>query len=418
MSEIESAPEHCFTTTQECNPVTIYFCPACRYVQFVPAPCGHCGSAEKLMEYTHSKRKPSVVREIRKSLGLTQAQLSQRAGIKQPNLSRIESGCVSPRGSTLQRIAAALGVPASDLLRQAARVGLLGVALLGLLGCEDQDKPLPAPVQEGTLKPTNLDQPQSFGWIKAEKTDVKPYASVRAESVTILPAVDLRAEMSPVEDQLSTGSCVAQATVGALEFLQIKAGIPKHRRFWDMSRMFVYWNARAYDNLQDRDSGCFIHSALRSVTEQGVVTEARYKFTWHNIYYPPQKGLYKLAKKKLVRDWYAIPTYSPEQIKAALSEGYPVIFGTLLYTSFWQARNGGYVPTPDRQKEKVIGAHAMLIVGYNNIYWIVRNSWGEQWGDKGYCYFALDHWNQSYASAFEFYVIRAQDNLFTRLQEE
>ncbi len=32
------------------------------------------------------------------------------------------------------------------------------------------------------------------------------------------------------------------------------------------------------------------------------------------------------------------------------------------------------------------GRHAMLIVGYTGNFFIVKNSWGENWGDKGYCY--------------------------------
>ncbi|XP_020268121.1 zingipain-2-like [Asparagus officinalis] len=40
------------------------------------------------------------------------------------------------------------------------------------------------------------------------------------------------------------------------------------------------------------------------------------------------------------------------------------------------------------------GSHAMVIVGYgedNGInYWIVMNSWGEEWGDEGYCRICRD----------------------------
>ena len=32
------------------------------------------------------------------------------------------------------------------------------------------------------------------------------------------------------------------------------------------------------------------------------------------------------------------------------------------------------------------GRHAMLIVGYTGNFFIVKNSWGADWGDQGYCY--------------------------------
>jgi len=32
------------------------------------------------------------------------------------------------------------------------------------------------------------------------------------------------------------------------------------------------------------------------------------------------------------------------------------------------------------------GRHAMLIVGYTGNFFILKNSWGTDWGDQGYCY--------------------------------
>lgn len=32
--------------------------------------------------------------------------------------------------------------------------------------------------------------------------------------------------------------------------------------------------------------------------------------------------------------------------------------------------------------------HVVVVVGYKPDYWIVKNSWGTQWGDDGYIYMA------------------------------
>jgi len=51
-----------------------------------------------------------VIHLIRKEKGMRQSELALLTGLKQPNLSRIENGLVSPRQATLEKIAKALGV--------------------------------------------------------------------------------------------------------------------------------------------------------------------------------------------------------------------------------------------------------------------------------------------------------------------
>jgi DNA-binding XRE family transcriptional regulator len=53
--------------------------------------------------------------ELRKAENLTQSQLSERSGVSQPEISRIENGAINPTIGTMARIANGLG----------ARIGLV-----------------------------------------------------------------------------------------------------------------------------------------------------------------------------------------------------------------------------------------------------------------------------------------------------
>jgi hypothetical protein len=71
---------------------------------------------------------------------------------------------------------------------------------------------------------------------------------------TLPREVDLRTHCSPVEDQGQIGSCVANAVVGALEYQRVKDGHPT----LELSRMFVYFNARRMSGEEQYDSGSTI----------------------------------------------------------------------------------------------------------------------------------------------------------------
>jgi len=74
-------------------------------------------------------------------------------------------------------------------------------------------------------------------------------------------------------------------------------------------------------------------------------------------------------------------------LKGCLASGYPFVFGFTVYQSFESAQvaKTGIVPMP-APHEAVVGGHAVLAVGYDDAsqQFIVRNSWGDGWGIKGY----------------------------------
>jgi hypothetical protein len=70
---------------------------------------------------------------------------------------------------------------------------------------------------------------------------------------------------------------------------------------------------------------------------------------------------------------------------------------------------GGYMQDPDRDNEKLVGAHCMMAVGYlknynDKEYLIVQNSWGKEWGTDGYCYIPLSYIMSN--DSFDFWTIR------------
>ncbi|KAK7808754.1 hypothetical protein U0070_024560 [Myodes glareolus] len=65
----------------------------------------------------------------------------------------------------------------------------------------------------------------------------------------------------------------------------------------------------------------------------------------------------------------------------------PVSFAFEVTEDFMLYRKGIYSSTTCHQTPDKVN-HAVLAVGYGEqdgvLYWIVKNSWGTQWGDKGY----------------------------------
>lgn len=66
------------------------------------------------------------------------------------------------------------------------------------------------------------------------------------------------------------------------------------------------------------------------------------------------------------------------------------------YISFPYYKNNNCLWKPNFRGQKMEGGHCFLVVGYNNNGFILRNSWGKQWGDKGYCIYNYSdfgyHW--------------------------
>ncbi len=201
--------------------------------------------------------------------------------------------------------------------------------------------------------------------------------------------VDLRPHCPPVENQGHVGSCVANAVVGALEYQQIRQGL----EFRDLSRLFVYYNARRMNGIMTHfDLGTSIQNAMAAVIAYGVCSEESWPYNEKKKNKKPSSAAYSAARKftgiSFARLRYGAP------VKAALAQGLPVPFAVTLPEEFYKiGYSTGRIMRPQSDWPSApMGGHAMLIVGYDDAQgaWLVRNSWGEECGDAGYMWIGYD----------------------------
>ena len=205
------------------------------------------------------------------------------------------------------------------------------------------------------------------------------------------PKVDLRGSMTRIENQGETSSCVANAVAGAFEYW-IKRTM---KLDYDVSRLFVYYNARWRNGDPDKDEGSIIQLAMEGLKEFGACSEERWPFSKPLLLEKPNRAAYQEADKSKIKEMAQVPL-ELEAWKQALASGYPVVFGCLLFESFDRCnQQGGVVPMPDPKdvSRESHGGHSMCAVGYSDKeqVFIVRNSWGDDWGDRGYCYMPYNY---------------------------
>lgn len=207
-------------------------------------------------------------------------------------------------------------------------------------------------------------------------------------SGTLPSTVDLRPWCSPVETQGKTNTCTGQAFAGAIEYFQnINNNFDVDGKFFNVSRLFTYYNERVLANNVDVDAGAYLHDGVKVLSTHGICREELWPYDPAKITVKPPPEAYADAATRKIKVYSQVLLRDIQNVKKVLAARIPVVFGFMAYEKFesMEAAATGTVNMP-QPGEKCRGGHAVLMVGYDDTTQrvIVRNSWGPTWGKGGY----------------------------------
>lgn len=202
------------------------------------------------------------------------------------------------------------------------------------------------------------------------------------ETNSLPDMVDLRPKMPGVYDQNELGSCVSNSLAGAVQYLN------GGHDFYVPSRLFIYYNARVIEGSVQEDAGASIADGVEVIKTLGCPHESMWWYDIKKFAVKPSHKVYEDALHCKVKTALSIDNTNVDEIRTCLVNKFPVVFGFTVYESFEGdvVSRTGVVPLPGAH-EMELGGHAVLIVGFlhSQRQFIVRNSWGSDWGIKGYC---------------------------------
>ena len=179
----------------------------------------------------------------------------------------------------------------------------------------------------------------------------------------------------PVKDQGYCGSCWAFSTMGNIEALNAM----KTKEYVALSEQ------QLVDCDTEYDQGCnggLMEYAFAYLVEKGCMTEKDYPYVGYDdtCHYDESKVFLRIDS------WLMLDTQDENEIKEFLYTNGPLAIA--INADPFQYYTGGIIDEDEWSCDPEGLNHGVVLVGYGNEsgvdYWIIRNSWGDYWGEDGY----------------------------------
>ena len=210
-----------------------------------------------------------------------------------------------------------------------------------------------------------------------------------------LPAeVDMTAQMPEIRDQNPRGACVAHAALAVFEHRLRQQGQPL-----DMSEQFLIFVCKEGDGIPHQE-GSSLGTAFVSLQRHGCCREETWRYNnkstpcnWGQG--PPPPDAKTEATNFRIGGIDQIAPRRVADLKVVLHSGRCVAFSIPAYRSWFcseEVKLSGNIIMPP-PGDLPMGGHAMCMVGYRDMpdksdlgggVFLIRNSWGERWGVRGY----------------------------------